>query len=305
MKRRAFTLIELLVVIAIIAILAAILFPVFAQAKLAAKKTQALSNVKQQSLGLIMYAGDADDQFPMAEYGDNWSAATPHITWTTNVYPYVKSGDQSIDPVAGNTVSTGKAGIFSDPAAPAVSQTDVTDEGYYFGVNRLICAANYNGGQPWFDSAGQILPSLSQTQLEAPADKILIAEKGLNSRNASNKWNYPWFVDWQFQYIDSIAHTPGDASTVYRDGDVSQQPGSPIYSPKYDTDCQSGVSDGNWECAAHPRYRYSKQAVFGFSDGHAKAITRGGLKWFQNIYVQRSIPSSSWTYGWYYNSQPY
>ncbi|MBS1705772.1 MAG: prepilin-type N-terminal cleavage/methylation domain-containing protein [Armatimonadetes bacterium] len=64
MKRRAFTLIELLVVIAIIAILAAILFPVFAQAKMAAQKTKSISNQKQNVLALIMYAGDHDDMWP-------------------------------------------------------------------------------------------------------------------------------------------------------------------------------------------------------------------------------------------------
>ena len=64
--RRAFTLIELLVVIAIIAILAAILFPVFAQAKEAAKKTQTLNNFKQVATSMIMYAGDNDDLFPLA-----------------------------------------------------------------------------------------------------------------------------------------------------------------------------------------------------------------------------------------------
>ena len=61
--KKAFTLIELLVVIAIIAILAAILFPVFAQAKLAAKKTSALSNSKQLGLGAIMYNNDYDGEY--------------------------------------------------------------------------------------------------------------------------------------------------------------------------------------------------------------------------------------------------
>ena len=65
-RRSAFTLIELLVVIAIIAILAAILFPVFAQAKAAAKKTAAVSNLKQIGTSMILYAGDADDTMPFA-----------------------------------------------------------------------------------------------------------------------------------------------------------------------------------------------------------------------------------------------
>jgi len=62
--KKAFTLIELLVVIAIIAILAAILFPVFAQAKEAAKKTQSISNAKQMGTSLMIYTGDYDDLFP-------------------------------------------------------------------------------------------------------------------------------------------------------------------------------------------------------------------------------------------------
>lgn len=64
--KRAFTLIELLVVIAIIAILAAILFPVFAQAKVAAKKSVTISNVKQVSTGMFLYMSDNDDYYPRA-----------------------------------------------------------------------------------------------------------------------------------------------------------------------------------------------------------------------------------------------
>ncbi|MBL8049329.1 MAG: prepilin-type N-terminal cleavage/methylation domain-containing protein [Chthonomonas sp.] len=81
--RRAFTLIELLVVIAIIAILAAILFPVFTQAKVAAKKTQSLSNIKQIGTATQIYVNDNDDSYPLAFYsydpagGYNWNRFIP------------------------------------------------------------------------------------------------------------------------------------------------------------------------------------------------------------------------------------
>ncbi len=81
--KKAFTLIELLVVIAIIAILAAILFPVFAQAKLAAKKTVAISNMKQYGIAGAMYLADNDDHF-MFGFG-----ARPTGTWGyTVIHPY-------------------------------------------------------------------------------------------------------------------------------------------------------------------------------------------------------------------------
>ncbi len=89
MLRKAFTLIELLVVIAIIAILAAILFPVFAQAKMAAKKTQSLSNSKQLNLGIQMYLADHDDVYPIGS-GHCWYDPIEG-GWAWDTQPYIKN----------------------------------------------------------------------------------------------------------------------------------------------------------------------------------------------------------------------
>src|SRR6476620_8204708 len=74
MPKRGFTLIELLVVIDIIAILAAILFPVFAQARAKARQTTCLSNLKQLSTGMLMYVQDYDERYPNS-YIEVWSRA--------------------------------------------------------------------------------------------------------------------------------------------------------------------------------------------------------------------------------------
>lgn len=105
--RKAFTLIELLVVIAIIAILAAILFPVFAQAKLAAKKTVALSNAKQVALANQMYMGDNDDALiksyfgfpsaPTCDWGLPWGTPGLFYNWRYALQPYQKSTDLLTD----------------------------------------------------------------------------------------------------------------------------------------------------------------------------------------------------------------
>jgi prepilin-type N-terminal cleavage/methylation domain-containing protein len=126
-KRNAFTLIELLVVIAIIAILAAILFPVFAQAKAAAKKTADLSNVKQMGTSIAIYQGDNDDLNPLQSgkqdstgvWGFNYSKYVPY-NWAAapsnparipfsqtffmnSIQPYTKSYDIAVIPGAPNT----------------------------------------------------------------------------------------------------------------------------------------------------------------------------------------------------------
>ena len=98
--KKAFTLIELLVVIAIIAILAAILFPVFAQAKEAAKKTADLSNVKQIGTSMAIYLSDNDDVYPAAYYYNNDNSSTGGYThWSGMIMPYVKNLQIFVSPV--------------------------------------------------------------------------------------------------------------------------------------------------------------------------------------------------------------
>ncbi len=93
--RRGFTLIELLVVIAIIAILAAILFPVFAQAREKARQTQCLSNGKNWGLAVQMYVQDYDEKFPFAIYDTAVNSAGQRCQYTmiTATYPYAKNKD--------------------------------------------------------------------------------------------------------------------------------------------------------------------------------------------------------------------
>ncbi|MHB8636224.1 MAG: prepilin-type N-terminal cleavage/methylation domain-containing protein [Fimbriimonadaceae bacterium] len=130
--KKAFTLIELLVVIAIIAILAAILFPVFAQAKLQAKKAADLSNIKQQALAMLMYTNDSDDVLvspsdpclspsnaltTCSNYGTQalglTGAALDYEFWVYKLQPYVKN-----------------FGIFKDTVNPEAFTSD-TQNGYH------------------------------------------------------------------------------------------------------------------------------------------------------------------------------
>src|SRR5688500_3679685 len=95
-SRRGFTLIELIVVIAIIAILAAILFPVFAQARDAGRKAACISNCKQIGTAFMMYVQDYDEQFPFVTCGDSYTGGcvnwlTSSLPWPLTIQPYVKN----------------------------------------------------------------------------------------------------------------------------------------------------------------------------------------------------------------------
>lgn len=135
--KKAFTLIELLVVIAIIAILAAILFPVFAQAKTAAKKTQSISNMKNISTSIFLYTADYDDIYPRSDgcilnsslnpalngapagtdpqtrcqfAGGSFAWRTNHFSWQKWVQPYIKNVDIFWHPVKGRLDAADSSG---------------------------------------------------------------------------------------------------------------------------------------------------------------------------------------------------
>ena len=107
-RRRGFTLIELLVVIAIIAILAAILFPVFARAREKARQTACLSNLKQIGVAVLMYAQDYDEVYPL----DLTTSDATQIpgTWPNRVMPYVKNEQIYKCPSDGRTPGVDFAG---------------------------------------------------------------------------------------------------------------------------------------------------------------------------------------------------
>jgi len=116
--RRGFTLIELLVVIAIIAILAAILFPVFARAREKARQTSCLSNVKQIGTALMMYVQDYDEMMPqyLVLTGRSQQPDLPDIgssydytVWHDRLYPYVMNWQVYICPSGGGYRGTGRA----------------------------------------------------------------------------------------------------------------------------------------------------------------------------------------------------
>ncbi len=125
-----FTLIELLVVIAIISVLAAILFPVFAQAREKARQSSCQSNQKQIGLALLQYNQDYDEMYPLAFYGT--SASQTWVSWPMLVQPYVKNTQIFMCPSESDDYGT-TPGTFS----PATPNGLVTTYAYnfYIGAN--------------------------------------------------------------------------------------------------------------------------------------------------------------------------
>ncbi len=171
MVRRAFTLIELLVVIAIIAILAAILFPVFAQAKAAAKRSQCLSNMKQMGTATQIYLGDADDTYPIVYNGNNSCSHAEYVL----IYPYMKNIDIMSCPEggsSGDSLPTCAIQVGELPNRPSSFHTH-----YGFNWGPLIYAGGgLHGPVQKADNGVSFQSGISATSVTNPADTFVYGD---------------------------------------------------------------------------------------------------------------------------------
>lgn len=247
--KRAFTLIELLVVIAIIAILAAILFPVFAQAKKTAKGAASLSNAKQQALAALMYAPDADDMaVPYMYWNDPNTACVRfggllYTPWTALITPYMKNTDIFGDPL--------------DNSVPAV--------GVGWGANAWKCihpqyGYNYTVLSPVYTGSNNIWYSatISMTGMGRPADVPLFSAVGSYSQ-----W---WWWYGSYTMVSVGMSDPPDCNTIPQwcfqnwgvGGNITNATGG-----NYIEGSETG-----WNSV-----RLGDQLTQTFVDGHAKRMT--------------------------------
>jgi prepilin-type N-terminal cleavage/methylation domain-containing protein/prepilin-type processing-associated H-X9-DG protein len=193
-RRPGFTLIELLVTIAIIAILAAILFPVFARARENARRASCMSNLKQISLGIRMYTQDFDEHVPPIRINDTPDAQNPY-GWADAVQPYVKSTQLFQCPSEEHGALHPNDAVFKGPK-PNEAGAGYTD--YWMnGMTSKTTAQGYGGK--------------SIAEFAYPAQTVMLGDGG-GSWTTSNKPSY---------YSDSRYSTNGAVKTTYALGSCS------------------------------------------------------------------------------------
>lgn len=188
--RSAFTLIELLVVIAIIAILAAILFPVFAQAKAAAKHAATISNQKQLGLTFALYAGDYDDVLPRRSTlnWNGWTTGECNATfgcesWDKLIIPYMKNFD-----------------IFTSGMDRA-STVPLWHGTSYGSIKRSYDVTTYMfptvGGMSWTPNGSFFRAPINFTAVPQVADTVMMVERRNASSTDGTWWQYStYWENW-------------------------------------------------------------------------------------------------------------
>lgn len=271
-RSKGFTLIELLVVIAIIAILAAILFPVFAQARAKARAISCMSNLKQIGTASMMYIQDYDETFPGGWGGSEGGQNDGVLIWRISMLPYIQKANVAVKAGGGLDVydtSGGRLrqGMLRCPDGP--SDLDMPTA-YGYNASQLttwIGGAQYSNGGT---SAGR-----TQASLYAPANLVTFADAGGDMAPATGNAD-PNFAQGNgtcsnYQTNNGLNATGGTANCgpfnfrpdVWREGG---------WGPDWDF----GVTgDGSWtgNNARRPIGRHQQRVNVVFADGHAKSVS--------------------------------
>jgi prepilin-type N-terminal cleavage/methylation domain-containing protein/prepilin-type processing-associated H-X9-DG protein len=297
MKQKGFTLIELLVVIAIIAILAAILFPVFAQAREKARAISCESNEKQIGLGILMYSEDNDETFPWSEawqWGVKTNANVSGWTgdnqdWTTSVLPYIKT--------AANGGWTVSGGVFQCPSNPAQSAVgnpgSGAANGQYVVRNDVFvphdsyCLPQNPSGTCWNPN------SVIMAKIQDTSDDIMMWEPGANLKSggcAAPGGYGPGQCGWAFTGNNTygVPITGGNTPATETAGGWVSSTGEyySLETAKGNGDCDTQFAWGDYNgCLAYPRYRHTGSSNFAFFDSHVKAFVKGRLNYTNNVFI--------------------
>jgi prepilin-type N-terminal cleavage/methylation domain len=271
--RRAFTLIELLVVIAIIAILAAILFPVFAQAREKARQASCLSNMKQLSLAVIQYTQDYDETYPTTALFDqigNGDALDWH--WPYRIQPYVKSVQVFWCPSDGGSTSDWCTDFdcFGAPRISYASNSLMGGPGLQDNLATGIFAitnngwANYPACDSWYPCKNY--EGINLADVTQPADTIMLAEK--HADEVQKVPAYAWMSNnpaafWPSHVFLWDSNTDDDTGSTWFYGDAGA--GIP-------NGVRPNVKPYPFNRAGACATKHSGVSNFSFADGHVKAM---------------------------------